>query len=269
MNLRLQHWPQADAAFSRAIELYGSDKRAARPLMQRSQLRQRSQPDASLADMERAISVDPDYADARYVHAAALWQRGQNKAALAESDRSIALDPAPGLYHQMRGLILEATGDLSGARSELDIGVQREAKMFMTWSSRAALELKLADFPAARDDARQARTLFSDAPGSLVTMAIAEVFLGDVRAAAADLREAAAKHPAELAAHAPIADASPDDILRRLSRDPAHAARAELAWGVLCQARAEIAEANGHYDAALARDASLEGEIQRARAALQ
>lgn len=270
MHIRLQHWSEAKADLSRAIALYGADKRAVPSLLLRAHmLGMEKDTGGELADVERAIGLDPNSAEAHYMRAAALWRRGDNSAALEAIDRSLVLDPEAGLHHQMRGMVLEAMGNLSGARAELDVGVQREPKMFMTWSSRADVDLKMGDAANARDDAKHALVLFPAHAHDHLTLAIAEALLGDVHESAAELRGLAARTPAELSAHTAAPGAAPDDTLVELTRDSAHGARAELAWGLVCVARAEKAAAERHFEAALSRDASLKTDVSVARAEAQ
>ncbi|MDR7269087.1 tetratricopeptide (TPR) repeat protein [Pelomonas saccharophila] len=266
MHLRMQNWAQAEADYSRAIELYGANKQAAQSLIRRSTIWTRSRPDDSLKDIERAVRLDPDYAEARYMHAAALWQRGLNKDALEEINKGIALDPDKGLYHQMRGMVLERLGDLASAKAALDIGVQREPSMFMTWSARASLGLKLGDFVSARDDANKALSLFPSARGMRVTVAIATALLGDIVAANAMFLEIAAQTPEALSPQARVAGLEIDAVLERIGRNDVNGARAELAWGLVCKARGEKDDAKRHFAEALRRDPSTHSEVEIARA---
>ena len=143
----------------------------------------------------------------------------------------------------------------------------RRLRLFLVWSARASLALKMGDIAAARDDAASALKLYPESDEVRIDAALADGLLGNVPAAVAGLKTVAARSPARLAAQSAIRGASPDDILGRLVRDESHAARAELVWGLVAKARGDQAGATAHFDAALKRDDGLRADVAVARAA--
>ncbi len=78
-----------------------------------------SRPDAAVARLERATTLDPRFAEAFFILGASyLWLRRGEEARVAY-DRAIALEPAALRYIQNRAAASMCDGDLAGARAVL------------------------------------------------------------------------------------------------------------------------------------------------------
>lgn len=76
--------------------------------------------DELVAALNRAIGADPDYAPVRAARGDALCELGCHSYALAEYDRAIRLDPGNAKTHHSRGRALAALGRHDEALAELD-----------------------------------------------------------------------------------------------------------------------------------------------------
>lgn len=77
-------------------------------------------PSAALADAETGISLDANYTADYGLKALALKGLGRNSEALDAIGQAIARDPANAHYWNVKGSLLAATGDCTGAREALD-----------------------------------------------------------------------------------------------------------------------------------------------------
>jgi tetratricopeptide (TPR) repeat protein len=63
-------------------------------------------PDEALDSFDRAIAIEPRYAEAHNNRGGVLRERGDQEAALASFDRAVALNPDYALAHCNRGMVL-------------------------------------------------------------------------------------------------------------------------------------------------------------------
>ena len=71
--------------------------------------------ETALAEFTRAIEADRDASYGWYRLASVLGYYGELEAALDDANRAIALSPNDPYYHELRGQIRSAMGDLDGA----------------------------------------------------------------------------------------------------------------------------------------------------------
>lgn len=74
----------------------------------------------ALADFDRALEENPDYAEAYNNRGAARHARGDLDAALADYDRALELNPDYAAAYNNRGTVRHARGDLDGALADYD-----------------------------------------------------------------------------------------------------------------------------------------------------
>jgi len=77
-------------------------------------------PTAALADAETGISLDANYTTNYGVKSLALKSLGRNSEALDAIGQALDQDPANAHYWQVKGSLLAATGDCTGARESLE-----------------------------------------------------------------------------------------------------------------------------------------------------
>ena len=73
--------------------------------------------DGANADFTKALSIDPNDSDALFGYSDLLAARGQFKDALAQLDKAIRIDPLVATSYSLRGRLLEYSGDLPAARA--------------------------------------------------------------------------------------------------------------------------------------------------------
>lgn len=265
LHIMRQHWSQARADLSRAIDLYGNRPAAADALVMRSQLTSNSDPQQSRADSERAFELAPNNPEACYEHALLTREDRGAEVALPQIDRCIDLSPNESRYRQSRGGINADLERFPAALVDLNKAVELDSHNPFAWSSRAAVEIQLGQFQAARSDAQRALSVFPEHGGSRLYLSIADVFLGDVKSAARLLHDVAKTSPSYLSDATANKRTTPDAILARVALKPEWAARAHLAWGLVCQARGQDKAATEHYADALKIDSTLSEQIRLAR----
>jgi tetratricopeptide (TPR) repeat protein len=110
---------------------------------------------AALADAESGIALNANYSTSYGVKALALRELGRNAEGLAAIDRALVLEPENAHYWHIRGLLLAAAGNCTGARDsfmrslELDAGYDLPYPGFANArGSLAALESSCLPAPA-------------------------------------------------------------------------------------------------------------------------
>lgn len=117
--------------------------------------------------------------------------RARDKGALSDLDRAIALGPDCAQAWMYRGMLREDLGDLPGALADLDRAVALDPALTKAWVERGTARLMANQLEAARGDLDRALSLDPDAVAALVNRAVVVRQLGDPRAALRDLERAA------------------------------------------------------------------------------
>ena len=106
---------RATAAAERAITLApdSADGYSARAILRSSFLWEW---DGASADFSKALAIDPNNSDTLYGYSGLLGAKGQLPQALAEIDKAIHIDPLVATFYSMRARLLYDAGDLSAAR---------------------------------------------------------------------------------------------------------------------------------------------------------
>ncbi len=89
----------------------------------------------------------------------ALRQKGDLDAALADLNRAIELNPKEALFYNSRGLIKRSRGDLRGALADSTQALTRDPNLAVAYGDRAEVEMELKDFMKARGDLNRALQL--------------------------------------------------------------------------------------------------------------
>jgi tetratricopeptide (TPR) repeat protein len=71
---------------------------------------------AAIDKLKQAVALDPEIPDAHYNLGVALWFHQEREAAAKELDQSLRLNPAAGAVYSFRGMVYRESGDLDGAR---------------------------------------------------------------------------------------------------------------------------------------------------------
>ncbi|MDA0567369.1 tetratricopeptide repeat protein [Streptomonospora sp. S1-112] len=150
----------------------------------------------ALADYDRALELDPDYGWA-------LGQRGQVRAllgdragALADLDRALALDPGWVWALGERGLVRAGDGDHAGALADLGRAIELSPDHAWALLERGRVHCARGDYGAALADLTRAVELDGGSAAALDARGQVHRRRGDYAAALADFDRAAALDPA-------------------------------------------------------------------------
>jgi eukaryotic-like serine/threonine-protein kinase len=165
----LGEFDDARAAYSTCAALR---PRSARPLAARGNLLFRHVNDRvqALADLDRALQLDPNLGDARLTRALVLRRMAKNPEALADLDRLAAEPNAPTRIFFVRAQVKVAMGDKDGAAADRAEGMKREPADPASFVTRGLarvtqdMDAALADFRAAEKlDPRYADAMVNQA----------------------------------------------------------------------------------------------------------
>lgn len=129
------HNPEAEQLFAKAHVLWGRDELC-------------SDPEKALDYLDRALELEPDYAEALMRRALAENQLGYFDDAFDDATRAIRLSPTPQNY-AFRGYVLLMQRQSAGARADIDHALQQDASLYRAWNFLAAVNLLDGDTEAA------------------------------------------------------------------------------------------------------------------------
>jgi tetratricopeptide (TPR) repeat protein len=112
--------------------------------------------DGALIDCDRAIELNPKLAGAYSSRGSIEAQKGDFEASIRDCDRAIQLEPERGELYTVRGAAKAKKGDLSGAMADCDRAIQLDPKLVPAYSLRAAVREKNSDLEGAVADWNQA-----------------------------------------------------------------------------------------------------------------
>lgn len=75
--------------------------------------------DQAIADLDQALTLDPEYAEGYCTRAECRLEKGELDAALSDVDRAIALKPDYADAYATRGKLLQKKGDMASAKVDL------------------------------------------------------------------------------------------------------------------------------------------------------
>lgn len=108
-------------------------------------------PAAALADLDRAIELDPSYADAYANRGSIRHLLGDYSAALADLDRAIDLDPGLASAYNNRGAVRLMQWDLDRAIADFDAALALDPSLHQAYLSRANARYHKRDLDAEAD----------------------------------------------------------------------------------------------------------------------
>ncbi len=143
-------------------------------------------PDLALADLDRAVLVDPGDADAWHHRAVVRKLVGRLRDALGDLDRTLELDPRHGYAWDERGDVRRLLGDLDGARADCDRAVALSPKFERAWNNRALVRHQSGDLEGAIEDLGRAIELNPRFALAVSNRSAIRMQLGDREGALAD-----------------------------------------------------------------------------------
>ncbi len=127
MGLSGKHNPEAEAAFTLAHVLWRNSDIC-------------SDPEQAIMLLNKAIRLEPDYADAYLRRGLAKSDRRDWEGAFDDLTRAIRLKPTAEAY-AFRGLVSMRGGNALGARKDYDRSLDIDKRQHRAWNFRAALNL--------------------------------------------------------------------------------------------------------------------------------
>jgi len=180
-------------------------------------------PDRALADLDRALKLDPDNADAYFYRARTLnWQRDWSQA-IASLDRGIALVPDDAEFYNARGFAKLKLGDETGALSDFEQALRINPDSAWAYRNKGKLLEERFEVGAALMHRSQSERLGAEDDDGFQIGRL-QFYLHDFRASAARMLHAADLKPRYAygviwwylaAANASSADAVAPELNRR------------------------------------------------------
>jgi tetratricopeptide (TPR) repeat protein len=208
--------------------------------------------DAAIADLDRAIALDPKLAVAYQVRAKAKFEKGNRPGATADITRAIELDPVDALAWQNSATMEEHAGNHDRAIADATRALELDPRRTDAWYNRAVSRCSKGDYDGAIADDTRAIELDPSHSEAWGNRGLARNSRGDREAAIVDLTRAIALAPKSAIhlANRGIArsalgqyDDAIADFTRAIELEPANAP----AWGNRGGAR----EGKGDLDGAI------------------
>ncbi|MBI5367130.1 MAG: tetratricopeptide repeat protein [Planctomycetes bacterium] len=152
------------------------------------------------AELDAALALAPDLAEAWMARADLRRLRGDVAGAVADLDWALALAPNDARIFNNRGVDRLAGGDRAGALADFDRALEREPDLATARFNRGNLHCEMGRPAEARADLDRAIALIPDAPRAYVTRARVRAAAGDPAGARQDLDRALLLGPDDAAA---------------------------------------------------------------------
>ena len=110
-------------------------------------------------DLERALSLDPNYSEALALQSIIAVVQNEKEKALALAQKSVTADPKSASALIALSYAQQANFDLEGARTSLQQAVQSNPENALAWARLAELQMSFGDLDRALEAAQKAVTL--------------------------------------------------------------------------------------------------------------
>ncbi len=155
--------------------------------------------DGALVSLDKAVSLEPDFAAAYLLRAHLRMLKGDPTAALADLDKSLLIDPDLMQAYAERGRVRMLTGQLEGATKDFDNAIVRGYRSDDVYSLRGQIRLMTQDLKGAIADYDVAISMNPQRIGYYLARASAREHAGDKNGAMADLNSVIAAYEASKA----------------------------------------------------------------------
>ncbi len=149
----------------------------------------------ALADLERALALDPEDPRSLVNRGQARSEAGDVAGARADFDLVLARDPRSKDALNNRGLLRESVGDLAGAIADYDAALAVAPGSKEELVNRGVARWRTGDLPAALADFDAALAADPSFPGALSNRGVVKGHLGDLAGAIADFDAALVLEP--------------------------------------------------------------------------
>jgi tetratricopeptide (TPR) repeat protein len=144
----------------------------------------------AVADFDRAIQTQSDYAEAYFYRGLAYFDLKQMPKSIADYSRAIALNAGYVDAYYNRGLVLSAMGDKPGAIADYTQVIRLDRNFAAAYNNRGLVLSDLGDQQRAIDDFNQALQINPGRANSYFNRGLALFRIGNDRAALADYTQA-------------------------------------------------------------------------------
>lgn len=152
-------------------------------------------PEAAIAEFERALLLDPNCADAYSGRGSARFAAGEATAALADLDEAVRRDPQSPYYRMIRSRMRMVQGDDEGGFADVDEAVRLLPEDPFFRETRALAYAARDDFPRALADLTAAIGYGKNDAATYCRRGKIHYLNGDLAEAMADLSEALSQQP--------------------------------------------------------------------------
>ncbi len=147
----------------------------------------RQEYECAISDYDRAIALQPDYAEAYNNRGYAYYWNGQAAKAIMDYDRAIALRPIYPYAYNNRGVAYMASGQVQRAIPDFDRAIELQPDFAQAYTNRGNAYLRLGRLAQARADFRRTGR---DPLGLLIGACLIPSLLGGLSVALIRLRAA-------------------------------------------------------------------------------
>jgi tetratricopeptide (TPR) repeat protein len=152
--------------------------------------------DPVTADLDTALTLKPDFVEARFSRAQVRFQEGDYDGAISDYDAGIALKPREAVALSGRALVRAiANRDLDAALADCDQALSIDRRSIAAEFSRAMIWFRKGDYGKAYADFDAVYRQNRGVPSALYGRALSEQHLGRKAAADADMKAVFAVSP--------------------------------------------------------------------------
>jgi tetratricopeptide (TPR) repeat protein len=152
-------------------------------------------PEERLADLDQAVELNPNNAQALRVRAALKLNLNKPAEAVADFDAALKIEPNNAATHEARGLALAAQEKWDDAKKSLGKAIELFPQSAGALIQRGRINMLAGDYKAAAADAAAVLKLAPDQPEALLLRSHARFSQGDSDGALEDINEVLEKHP--------------------------------------------------------------------------
>jgi tetratricopeptide (TPR) repeat protein len=146
--------------------------------------------DGALASYERALQLNPRFAEGYLSRGSAREKKGDLEGGLADCEKALALNPRLPKAYNNRAILRTSGGDHEGAIADCSRAIELDPRLPDPWTNRGVAKGRKGDLEGAIADCTQAIALDARTPDAYTNRAVAHARKGDFEAAMADCERA-------------------------------------------------------------------------------